>query len=177
MVWGLKYVHSALSGWLGQAMVFVGVFICLFVVRLASRKQMVGWILLYRLLNLHMQREQRGHYLEIGRNLVTLKSLQTPHPSSPWSQNLQSSFIITPKFKKWGWDCILMLVSHQLLAISAETWSQVRSVLQLRLPLEGSLVTKVATIPTTPEWRCFVLERPLSLHGCCTLACYVYVSG
>lgn len=57
-----------------------------------------------------------------------------------------------------------------------ETWSQVRSVLQLRLPLEGGLVTKVATIPTTPEWS-FVLERPLSLHGCSTLACYVYVSG
>lgn len=56
-----------------------------------------------------------------------------------------------------------MLAHHQLLTTSVETKLQVRSVLQLRLPLEGRLVTKVTTIPDAPEWGCFVLERPPNL--------------
>lgn len=42
---------------------------------------------------------------------------------------------------------------------------------RVALPLEGRLVTKVATVPSAPEWECFVLEtKPLRLH------CYIYSS-
>lgn len=106
----------------------------------------------------------RGHYSEIGRNLVTLKSLQIPHPLSWWSQSLYSSFILTPNSVSLGWHSHAgpsSTVDH----FCKETKLQVRSVLQLRLPLEGRLVTKVTTIPDAPEWGCFILERPPNLYS------------
>lgn len=159
IVWkGLQYVHSAWSGWLGQAMALVGGHwsLCCYI---DCRKQVPWWILL-----LYVQREWRGHYSEIGRNLVTLKSLQIPHPLSWWSQSLYSSFILTPNSVSLGWHSHAgpsSTVDH----FCKETKLQVRSVLQLRLPLEGRLVTKVTTIPDAPEWGCFVLERPPNLYS------------
>lgn len=124
------------------------------------RKQVPWWILL-----LYVQREWRGHYSEIGRNLVTLKSLQIPHPLSWWSQSLYSSFILTPNSMSLGWHSHAAGPSSTVDHFCKETKLQVRSVLQLRLPLEGRLVTKVTTIPDAPEWGCFILERPPNLYS------------
>lgn len=79
--------------------------------------EVLGWILLTGLLDLHRQRKQKGNYTEIRRNLETLKSLKLLiylHGGL----RISHRYSYSPKFRQWGGVSIFMLVSHHLLTIS-----------------------------------------------------------
>lgn len=98
------------------------------------------------------------------RNRKKLSNTQIPTDSSSIILVVSESLLIFhfhPKFNESGlaFSCWPVINCWPLLQ------RDTLCVLQLRLPLEGRLVIKVTTIPDAPEWRCFVLERPLSLYS------------